>query len=42
MCVIKLFPIDMIDYNLEEGEMIDVESALLLHAQNKQQSKKKK
>lgn len=33
--IIKLSPIDHKDYNLHEGDMIDIESSLLLHIQNK-------
>lgn len=33
--VIKLAPIDHKDYNLDEGDMIDLESSLLLHVQDK-------
>jgi len=37
--LIRLAPIDMKDFNLTEGDMIDIESALMLH---QEKSKRKK
>jgi hypothetical protein len=37
---IRLAPIDILDYNLKEGAMIDLESALLLHVEKQRSNKK--
>ena len=39
--VIKLAPIDHKDYELEEGDMIDLETSLLLHVEKKKGGKRK-
>lgn len=40
--IIHLAPVDHKDYNLHEGDMIDLESALLLHIEkNKKEVKRK-
>lgn len=32
---IRLAPIDLIDYNISEGDMVDIEPSLLLYLKNK-------
>ena len=38
---IKLAPIDHKDYHLEEGDMLDIETALLLHTEKQKGGKRK-
>ncbi len=39
---VRLAPIDVLDYQLKEGEVIDMESALLLHIEKHQTLLKEK